>query len=93
MQDTDSNRTTAWDSGPSTACCALTADVLLDTLNNGLTELVETVKSGGMDQLDAAEKVCPGIWVAGEDYRYRVDDYVEDHGALVARRERDGGAR
>jgi hypothetical protein len=67
--------------------------VLLDTLNDGLTELVETVESGGLDQLDAAEKVCPGIWVAGEEYRYRVDDDVEDHGALVARRERDGGAR
>ena len=33
-------------------------DLVLDKLNGDLTELVEAVESGGLDQLDAAEKMA-----------------------------------
>jgi hypothetical protein len=54
-------------------------DVVLDKLNGDLTELVEAVESGGLDQLDAAENVA--VWQRFETFRNRLP--LIDH-SLIA---------
>ena len=45
-------------------------DVLLDKLTNNLTELTEAVEAGGLDHLDAAEKIS--WWQRFETFRNRL---------------------
>jgi hypothetical protein len=45
-------------------------DVALDRLNDAYAELLDTVESGGLDQLEAAEKV--GWWQKFETFRNRL---------------------
>jgi len=45
-------------------------DVLLDKLTNDLTELIETVETGGLDHLDNAERVA--WWQRFETFRNRM---------------------
>lgn len=54
-------------------------DVILDKLNNDLAELLETVESGGLDHLSAAEKIS--FWKRFETFRNRLP--LIDH-ALIA---------
>jgi hypothetical protein len=54
-------------------------DVALDKLNANLTELIEAVECGGLDQLDAAEKVA--VWQRFETFRNRIP--LIDH-SLIA---------
>jgi Domain of unknown function (DUF222) len=54
-------------------------DVVLDKLNANLTELIEAVECGGLDQLDAAEKVA--VWQRFETFRNRIP--LIDH-SLIA---------
>jgi hypothetical protein len=45
-------------------------DVALNKLNDNFAELVETVESGALDQLDAAEKIS--FWQRFETFRNRL---------------------
>jgi hypothetical protein len=45
-------------------------DVALDTLDNALADVIEKVESGGLDQLDNAEKVV--VWQRFETFRNRL---------------------
>jgi hypothetical protein len=54
-------------------------DVVLDKLNANLTELIEAVECGGLDQLDAAEKVA--VWQRFETFRNKLP--LIDH-SLIA---------
>jgi Domain of unknown function (DUF222) len=54
-------------------------DVVLDKLNANLTELIEAVECGGLDQLDAAKKVA--VWQRFETFRNRIP--LIDH-SLIA---------
>jgi hypothetical protein len=45
-------------------------NVVLDKLNDNFAELVETVETGGLDQLDATEKVA--LWRRFETFRNRL---------------------
>jgi hypothetical protein len=54
-------------------------DVALDTLDNALNGVIETVEPGGLDQLTAAQKVA--VWHRVETFRNRLP--LVDH-ALVA---------
>ncbi len=45
-------------------------DVVLDKLDNALAELIDTVETGGLDQLDNAEKVV--VWQRFETFRNRL---------------------
>jgi hypothetical protein len=54
-------------------------DVALDTLNNALTGLVDTIEAGGLDQLAAAEK--PSFWQRFEVFRNQLP--LIDH-SLIA---------
>ncbi len=54
-------------------------DVVLDRLKNDLTELVDTVEAGGLDQLTAAEKIS--FWQEFETFRNRLP--LIDH-SLIA---------
>jgi hypothetical protein len=54
-------------------------DVVLDRLDADVTELIEAVECGGLDQLDAAEKVA--VWQRFETFRNRLP--LIDH-SLIA---------
>jgi hypothetical protein len=45
-------------------------DVVLDKLNANLTELIEAVDCGGLDQLDAAQKLP--VWQRFEAFRNKL---------------------
>ncbi|HEX5908511.1 MAG TPA: hypothetical protein VFY56_15960, partial [Propionibacteriaceae bacterium] len=54
-------------------------DVVLDRLDADLTELIEAVESGGLDPLDAAEKVA--VWQRFEAFRNRLP--LIDHSLIT----------
>ena len=54
-------------------------DVILDKLNNNFAELLDMLESGGLEQLDAAEKVS--WWQRFETFRNRLP--LVDH-SLIA---------
>jgi hypothetical protein len=54
-------------------------DVALDTLDNALNGLLDTVESGGLEQLNAAEKIS--FWQQFETFRNRLP--LIDH-SLIA---------
>ena len=56
-----------------------TLDVALDTLATALTDVIEKVETGGLEQLDAAAKVA--LWHRVETFRNRLP--LIDH-ALIA---------
>ena len=45
-------------------------DVALDAFDTALTDVIETVETGGLDQLDAAQKVA--VWQRFETFRNRL---------------------
>jgi hypothetical protein len=57
-------------------------DVVLDKLNDNVAELLETVETGGLDQLTADQKVA--IWRRFETFRNRLPSI--DH-SLIAEAE------
>jgi Domain of unknown function (DUF222) len=63
-------------------------EIALDTFHDGLIELITTVESGGLDQLDAAEKVA--VWQRFETIRNKLP--LVDH-SLIANAEASDLAR
>ena len=61
--NTDSNRIDVWNSGIQQQTSALNAvplDVALDAFDNALNDVIETVETGGLDQLTPQQKVA--VW-------------------------------
>ena len=58
---------------------AVPLDVALDAFDTALTDVIETIETGGLEQLDAAAKVA--VWHRVETFRNRLP--LVDH-ALVA---------
>jgi hypothetical protein len=74
--------------GDSTAAERRRLDVVLDKLDDVYAELLQTMESGGFDQLERAEKVA--VWQRFEAFRNRLP--VVDH-RLIADAEANGLAK
>jgi hypothetical protein len=71
LSNISSNRVEGMELGdPAERAARSPLDVLLNKLNDNLNQLLETVESGGLDHLDAAEKIS--WWQRFETFRNRL---------------------